>query len=1465
VKLQSFFSFLVVALFWCSLSQAQTADFTADKYAGCPSLTVKFTNASTGSGLTYAWDFGNNGGTSIEKDPTAIFVSSGTYTVTLTVKQGTVTVSKSKTIQVYKPPTADFKADQTKGCIPLTAKFTDLSVKGDGTINKWTWDYRNGTISNMQVPNPVVYSTQGKYSIYLKVTDNNGCFDEEEKVNYIDAATSPKPSFTPSPSKSCQIPQVVTFTNTSTGSADANLTYLWDFGNSDQQSTKTPSTTYKNYGDYYVSLTVNDNYYNCTNTTGYTAVSIAPIDAIGTIKQGTTTINSNDTICAGTLTFTNQSTGSTNAYWNFGDGSSSYLPNTTHTYNTKGKYTVSLIASATGAKCTDTVKWVINVEKVTANFSFDPATSCTSPSAVTFTNTSTDATSYKWTFHDNSTTSETNPKFSYIIKPDKDPYVIHSEETYPIILTAYSQHQCENKITKYFKVNLPTALYSVDKSEGCAPLTVTFTDKSTPLAKIITRKWLFGDNTEQLVSASTPIKHIYTNAGTYISKLVVTDATGCVDTSYSITITAGKKPQPNFEVTTPTSFYSDQLVTLADKTPASDNVDYWNYSINGTSIATCPNIKDPSFYFNTDTGKLSVTLLAGSNGCFEDTVFPNLIVCLGPVGSFSYNMDCLTPLKYTFTGIAKGATSFEWDFGDGSAKNTTTLTPEHTYTLAGDYPVKLVTQNNGHYHTVSAIVSVRKPNAQFTAKTSTCINKKVKFNSLASHPIYTTCRDKYEWNFGDGSPSLLTNNDSIDYTFAKRGEFDVTLTALYENGCTSSLTQKIRVFAPYASIKTDTTSGCNNLKVAFTDMSGADNSSLVKWYWNFANGTDSTLTAGGHKINKQFDLPSGVKSYEFPVALSVTDNSGCVGTDTANIRISTPSANFDATSLTQLCYADTAKFARYFTEADSVIWYFGDGSISRSNANPISHLYKNQGNYNQSLKVYKYHCSDSTTKSQGYIQVQKADAHYTISDSIVNCTKEIKFKHTGNMSPVDSGKWYFGHGGNTGTYDTVKYYNYAMPGTFTTKLMVYTSFGCADTFERKIKVFAPYADFATTPLSACKGDSVRFELRDTANVHNWEWNFGEGIAFYNLNPVKYAFSSVGKKPVTLIVYKDSECKYTAPKYFPVEEVTAKIGVTDTSACANENIKFTNLSTGQTSFTWDMGNGTTFKDINEIDQTYTANTYYVKLMVQNDNECKDTAIQTILINPIPKISLSNDTVLCRGSSLILHASGGNVIKWSPGKWLSDATIYHPTTTADSTIKYQVEVLVDTTICSAKDSVLVTVQQKPDFTLVPARDTAIFIGDELSMIITANETYNYSWTPQTYLLCNADCSNALVKPEDTISYVLSVKDVNNCFTDNRKIKITIKDTCLFDVANAFTPNGDEKNRILKVEGKGIKELIGFKIYNRWGNVVFETTDIAKGWDGNTNGKAQPIDTYIYTVTIKTYKGFILSKKGSVLLIR
>jgi gliding motility-associated-like protein len=106
---------------------------------------------------------------------------------------------------------------------------------------------------------------------------------------------------------------------------------------------------------------------------------------------------------------------------------------------------------------------------------------------------------------------------------------------------------------------------------------------------------------------------------------------------------------------------------------------------------------------------------------------------------------------------------------------------------------------------------------------------------------------------------------------------------------------------------------------------------------------------------------------------------------------------------------------------------------------------------------------------------------------------------------------------------------------------------------------------------------------------------------------------------------------------------------------------------------------------------------------------------------------------------------------------------------------------------------------------------------------------------------------------------------CFVGMDTVTISIIEEYSLDMPDAFTPDGDGNNDLFIVRGWGLKSLMEFKIYNRWGQLIFETDDIGTGWDGTYNRQPQSIDTYVYFVKAKTYSGAALEKKGVVTLLR
>jgi gliding motility-associated-like protein len=146
-------------------------------------------------------------------------------------------------------------------------------------------------------------------------------------------------------------------------------------------------------------------------------------------------------------------------------------------------------------------------------------------------------------------------------------------------------------------------------------------------------------------------------------------------------------------------------------------------------------------------------------------------------------------------------------------------------------------------------------------------------------------------------------------------------------------------------------------------------------------------------------------------------------------------------------------------------------------------------------------------------------------------------------------------------------------------------------------------------------------------------------------------------------------------------------------------------------------------------------------------------------------------------------------------------------------------------------------------------------------------SYFWSPSTGIN-NTNISNPVVvlgPSVDSITYRVKVSVPEGCFAyDDVTVRVFKTGPDIF-IPSAFTPNGDRKNDVLKPIAVGIKSLTYFKIFNRWGQLIFNTTELENGWDGTVGGKEQATGTYIYSAEATDYLGKPIVRKGTVVLIR
>ncbi len=1425
-----------------------TANFSIDYPNGCSPLSVNFTNTSIGTGtLTYVWDLGN-GNNSTLKDPTAIYSNAGSYTVKLTVSDGTQSNSIQKTITVHKNPVANFSASQ-KGCIPINISFNDLSVKGDANITKWNWDFRNGVLSSEKNPE-FNYTSAGKFDVFLQVTDGNGCKSTSEKLKYIDVVEKPMVSFFATPSTSCKVPTNVQFTNQSSGGG--TLTHAWDFGGGSTSVLQNPTHSYNAFGSYNVKLTVTSNY-GCNSTINVPAVQIGEVNASGTIKQGTKTIQNNNIICSGNIDFTNNSTGNTLCLWDFGDGSTTNTSSGKHLYPNAGNYKIKLIAAPYDV-CADTLIWNITVEKAVASFTFSPESSCNTSTPVAFTNqSSANIISYKWVFSDGTNSTLRNVNKTYTQPKDKDPYMIHDASSYPVMLVVTSTNGCKDSIEKHFDVQQPTALFSVDSVKGCVPLTVTFTNQSMSSNPIASSDWHWGEGAVQNTTLNN-IDHTYNTPGTYNVKMVVKTNSGCKDTSAIITIKVGSHVTPDFTVTA--AICASQKIEFTNPTPTGQS--RWHYSINGIGVPSCPEVANPSVFMKTNIGSFPVKLIVENNGCQSEVTKPNAINNTGPTGNFDYVHNCTSARSVTFKGIANSATSFKWEFGD-SQSNTTDLEPIYVFGNENNFTVKFIAFNGACSDTTIRVVKIRNHTPAFVTKTEACAGDVILFYSNSTGKLHDSGKEKYLWNFNDSSQFIRTKKDSSFHTFSKGGNFNVKLFAFYDDGCVDSTTNAIRIYKPKPLFTANKTEGCSPLPVTFTDNSLPDFYAIKSWNWDFGDDKTASYTAKLNTMDHLFENPG-----EYITTLSVTDNFNCTSTYEKRIATAQPIATFNAITPTEICTGNEVQFVMDFQDPDSAIWNFENGHTLKSIAFPASYEYPDSGSFDVSLLVYKYGCSSQFTYDN-FIKVQKANARFTASDTILKCYPNlVTLTHTANKN-IESGKWYYGDGDNSspGYLNTINY-NYNRPGNFRAKLEITTSFGCTDTFSRVLKITGPTGSFDINPSDACKGDIITYTLKDTSNVFSYKWDLGDGNLSFS-NPVNHKFSSVGNKTVKLILYGDNG-KCIPPAIVDsvnIYNIKAGISIEDTSICEGTTVEFKNTSTGASSYKWDFGNGIV-STLESPQNMLTPGTYKVTLMTTGLFGCKDTAIQYILVSKIPTLSISNDTTICVGGLALLNAVSDKDIHWEPATDLSSSIITNPAANPKQSLFYKAYAVDALSKCFRRDSVEIIVQQKPIIEL-DVEDSTIIAGRPIQIVANTEDGTTFEWSPADFLSCN-NCFNPISTARISTNYLVKVTDKNKCFTLEKSFNITVEPgEKAFDVPSAFTPGKGEENSIFKVEGYNIKQLLEFKIYNRWGNLVFSSNDRSIGWDGNYQGKPQPVDSYVYTIKVETFDGIIETKTGTVLLLR
>jgi gliding motility-associated-like protein len=335
------------------------------------------------------------------------------------------------------------------------------------------------------------------------------------------------------------------------------------------------------------------------------------------------------------------------------------------------------------------------------------------------------------------------------------------------------------------------------------------------------------------------------------------------------------------------------------------------------------------------------------------------------------------------------------------------------------------------------------------------------------------------------------------------------------------------------------------------------------------------------------------------------------------------------------------------------------------------------------------------------------------------------------------------------------------------------------------------------------------------------------------------------------------------------QAVAQIAMPDTVCIGTTRVYQVNTPATPSTYTWQVNGVTQSSTTNQISIMWnTAGIYQLTVQEHALNGCDgDIRSGLVHVNPVPVPNAGPDKVLCYGVPHFLNGSGGVTYQWTPATNLSNPNVASPlfSTTVPGVYTY----LLDVTLpggCQPlhKDTVVFTVL--PPLKVFAGNDTAVIINQPfgLNAVDIGNSGFvNYLWTP-SFGLSNPGIPNPTATLNREITYTVIASNAYGCrATDGIKIKVFERADIY--VPNAFTPGGDWLNDIFRPILVGIKQLKYFSVYNRYGQLIYTTNVQGRGWNGTYNGAKQNQGTYVWDAEAVDFKGEVIHRKGTVILIR
>lgn len=745
------------------------------------------------------------------------------------------------------------------------------------------------------------------------------------------------------------------------------------------------------------------------------------------------------------------------------------------------------------------------------------------------------------------------------------------------------------------------------------------------------------------------------------------------------------------------------------------------------------------------------------------------------------------------------------------------------------------------------------------------------------------------WQAGFGLNNMLGGNQPLQIN-AQTGRLTGTPTALgtyvvgvcakeYRNGVLIGEIRRDFQYTIGSCGKVNTaqffvpTLNCRNTLDVFHINNSILSTPVASYVWDFGDGSPT--------VTSRTPTHTYPDTGTYTVTLIAGAGQFCADTTTRQVRVQLNGVAVDITPVQTICRGDSVWFsatnllANYNT-ITQYNWVVTDATIlAGQGTDSILVLIDPNANF-ASVRLTATNDKNCNGQAISGIVVDRAVADFDIPNLDCNTTLATTFI---NQSSTQLNNFLWDFDGLATATDIEPTFNFPDTGQYQVTLIAGVG-GCPDTLTKLINIDVIGVDLLQNlPLDACSGDTLRLTANNLSSGYST-------IISYNWTASEPILSGQGTSQIVLpadttfdyqvIVLNDNGCSDSLAGTIEVFIVNAFFDSLSNRACAYDlEVDFVNQSnsTGGT-YQWNFGGLATSIDTNPTYVFPDTGSYEVQLIAGIGTSCVDTfsRIVPIRLDGVT-ISSSDAQVVCQGDTVLLVATNelpqNNTIvqyNWSPMANViqgqgTDSILF----LATNNVGVQV-IGINNAGCSDTAFSTVNISARTPILSLSANPDSIFVGQSSQIDATNDINYTYIWQQDT-TLSNTLIANPIAQPRQTTTYFLSIKNQFNC-TNRDSITVYIKaPTCaspLVFVPNAFSPDNDGYNDVLRVEGNHINQL-DFAIYNRWGELLFQTNDQSIGWDGIYEGEIVPSGVYGYYMQCQCDNGEKLRLKGNITVLR